>query len=71
MNPLDVVRLSPLMARSQGRPQIAIALIDGPVATNHPDLSISVIKEVSPSVRGACRITTVEIAKSGQSEVLV
>lgn len=58
MNPLDVVRLLPLMARSRGRPEIAIALIDGPVATDHPDLSTSVIKEVSQSVRGVCQRTS-------------
>jgi hypothetical protein len=36
MSPVDFVRLSALMERCQGRPEIAIALVDGPVALNHP-----------------------------------
>jgi subtilisin family serine protease len=58
MNPLDVVRLPPLMALGRGRPEIAIALIDGPVATDHPDLSTSLIKEVSQSARSVCQRTS-------------
>jgi hypothetical protein len=36
--PLDLVKLSPLMERGEGRPEIRVALIDGPVALGHPDL---------------------------------
>lgn len=39
MHPIDMVRLVPLMARSRGRPEVAIGLIDGPVETRHPDLA--------------------------------
>lgn len=39
MDPLDLVRLGPLMARTRGRSEISIALIDGPVETAHPDLA--------------------------------
>lgn len=54
MNPLEVVRLPRLMSRSQGRPELAVALIDGPVALDHPDLSQATIKEIPADVRGSC-----------------
>jgi subtilisin family serine protease len=38
MNPLDVVSLTPLMERTSGRHEIAIGLLDGPVAMTHPNL---------------------------------
>lgn len=43
---LDLVGLSPLMARTSGRPEISIGLIDGPVALDHPDLAVQNIREV-------------------------
>jgi subtilisin family serine protease len=36
--PLDLVRLTPLMARTAGSAAVPIGLIDGPVAASHPDL---------------------------------
>lgn len=54
MDPLQLVRLSPLMSRSQGRPELSVALIDGPVALSHPDLAQSRIKEIRADVRGSC-----------------
>jgi subtilisin family serine protease len=54
MDPLELVRLRPLMARGQGRREIAVALIDGPVALDHPDLSQSTMKEIPGAVRGSC-----------------
>jgi subtilisin family serine protease len=42
------------MSRSQGRAEVAVALIDGPVALDHPDLSQSKIKEIPADVRGSC-----------------
>jgi len=51
---LDLVRFSPLMARTSGRPEIAIGLIDGPVALDHPDLAAENIREVSGDLSGAC-----------------
>ena len=44
MDPLQLVQLPALMSRSQGRPEIAVALIDGPIALDHPDFSQSKIK---------------------------
>ncbi len=54
MDLLELVRLSPLMSRSQGRRDIAVALIDGPVALDHPDLAQATIKEILADVRGSC-----------------
>lgn len=54
MDPLQLVRLAPLMSRSQGRPELAVALIDGPVALDHPDLAQSTMKEIPGAVRGSC-----------------
>lgn len=51
---LDMVRLSGLMKRGQGRPEITVALIDGPVALNHPDLSGSTIREIPGKLNGTC-----------------
>jgi len=42
------------MARGQGRREVAVALIDGPVALDHPDLSQSTMKEIPGAVRGSC-----------------
>lgn len=54
MDPLQLVRLPPLMSRSQGRRGLSVALIDGPVVRDHPDLAQSIIKEIPAQVRGTC-----------------
>jgi len=51
---LDLVGLTPLMARTSGRPEIPIALIDGPVALDHPDLAAQNIREVPGKLPGVC-----------------
>jgi subtilisin family serine protease len=51
---LDLVGLSSLMARMSGRPEIAIGLIDGPVALHHPDLAAENIREVAGNLPAAC-----------------
>jgi hypothetical protein len=38
MDPLSLVRLTPLMDRTRGRPDVTIGL-DGPVALDHPGLA--------------------------------
>jgi subtilisin family serine protease len=53
-NPLDLVRLGPLMEQSSGRAETAIALIDGPVVANHPDLSSKNIREIPGRLGGTC-----------------
>jgi subtilisin family serine protease len=51
---LFLVGLPPLMERTSGRPEISIGLIDGPVAINHPDLTVANIHEVPGKLPGAC-----------------
>lgn len=53
MAALDEVRLVPLMELTQGREEIAVGLIDGPVAIGHPALADQRFREVSGS--GSCR----------------
>lgn len=54
MDPLDLVRLTALMERSQGRPDIAVALIDGPVALDHPELAAAITRELPGNVNARC-----------------
>ena len=61
MSPLDLVRVSVLMERTQGRPEIAIALIDGPVALDHRDLAGATVRalpgrELPGKLNGACSL---------------
>jgi subtilisin family serine protease len=51
---LDLVGLSLLMARTSGRPEISIGLIDGPVVLDHPDLTAENIREVPGKIPAAC-----------------
>lgn len=53
MDPLELVKLKELKALSSGRPEIIIGLIDGPVATHHPDLANENIRATS-AFRGTC-----------------
>jgi subtilisin family serine protease len=54
MTPLDLVRLSPLMEVTSGRPEVTVGLIDGPVAIHHPDLAGENIRELPGTIRGVC-----------------
>ncbi|HJT57940.1 MAG TPA: S8 family serine peptidase [Ktedonobacteraceae bacterium] len=54
MNHLDLVKLTALMERTSGQPEIMIGLLDGPVATNHPDLENEHIREIPGSMLGTC-----------------
>ena len=51
---LDLVNLTPLMELSSGRAETTIALIDGPVVTDHEDLSSTNIREIPGQRRGTC-----------------
>ena len=51
---LDLVNLPAVMALSGGAPEIVVGLIDGPVATDHPDLAGACIRELPGSPGGAC-----------------
>jgi subtilisin family serine protease len=54
MGPLELVRLTALMDRSRGNPDVTIGLIDGPVVTHHPDLTGGRIREMPGSGGAAC-----------------
>ncbi|HEV2177133.1 MAG TPA: S8 family serine peptidase [Terriglobia bacterium] len=60
MSPLDLVHLSPLMERTQGRAELIVALIDGPVALDHPDLAGATVRhvggELPGKLKGACSL---------------
>jgi subtilisin family serine protease len=57
MNHLGLVNLTALMERTSGEPEIVVGLLDGPVATNHPDLTNEHIREIPGSIRSACAQT--------------
>ena len=58
MGPLELVELDRLMARSSGSSQVVIGLIDGPVAMDHPDLSVAHIREVSTQHGASCSLAS-------------
>jgi subtilisin family serine protease len=51
---LDLVKLTPLMQRTGGNPEVKIGLIDGPVSTRHPDLSNRHFLEIAGHGSGSC-----------------
>src|SRR5947209_8272688 len=57
MNHLDLVKLTALMERTSGRPEIMVGLLDGPVAIHHPDLQSAHIREIPGSMHGSCTQT--------------
>lgn len=52
LNPLDLVKLTPLMQTESGRAETRVAFIDGPVATNRPELSNAKIIELPGKIGG-------------------
>ncbi len=52
MDPLELVKLTALMERTSGSPEVKIGLIDGPVVTQHPDLASEHHREI-PGNNGA------------------
>ena len=53
MDPLELVKLPGLKALTRGRADLVVALVDGPVALDHPDLATGNIRVLS-STAGAC-----------------
>jgi subtilisin family serine protease len=51
---LALVRLGELMERTAGRPEVAIGLIDGPLALDHPDLAAPSVRLIGPPAAGTC-----------------
>lgn len=64
-SPLDVVRLTVLMERTSGHPDVRIGLIDGPVMTRHPDLAGGHVLEISGQGRSACTEATSSACRHG------
>jgi subtilisin family serine protease len=54
MNPLDLVKLTPLMALTSGRPEVVVGLIDGSVLKQHPELVGANIRQLSGGLSGQC-----------------
>ncbi|MBH5333343.1 S8 family serine peptidase [Streptomyces pactum] len=52
MTPLDLVGLTPLMRRTAGRAEVAVGLIDGGVALDHPDLAGHPVRRLRPEGPG-------------------
>jgi subtilisin family serine protease len=52
--PLELVKLTALMARSNGIPDIKIGLIDGPVLTQHTDLTSNRFREMPGDTGATC-----------------
>ena len=52
MGPVELVKLSALMARTSGIPEVKIGFIDGPVVTHHADLTVEHLREL-PGDNGA------------------
>jgi hypothetical protein len=57
MSPLELVRLTALMERTSGRPEVKIGLIDGPVVARHADLVGATLREVPGSNGATCTQT--------------
>ena len=64
-NPLDLVNLGPLMQITSGRAETRIALIDGPVATGHPELSSAKLIEVPNQTVGSCQLANSAACRHG------
>lgn len=54
MNPLELVKLTALMERTSGHPDVKIGLIDGPVVVQHADLAVEHLREISGNTRATC-----------------
>ena len=54
MDALELVNLTGLMAITSGDASVTIGLIDGPVATQHPDLTGENLREISGNGAATC-----------------
>ena len=53
---LDLVRLTPLMQRSSGAPEVRIGLIDGFVVASHPELAGQRVQAIGQVASPACSV---------------
>ena len=54
MNPLGLVKLTEIMELTSGSPDVVIGLLDGPVATDHPEFTSQNIRRMDGSTRSLC-----------------
>jgi hypothetical protein len=54
VGPLELIKLTALMERTLGSPNIRIGLIDGPVSTQHVDLSRENVRDVAGNNGATC-----------------
>ncbi|WP_306212868.1 S8 family serine peptidase [Actinoplanes sp. RD1] len=52
MDPLELVRLPGLMALTEGRPEVVVGLVDGPVEVDHPGLVADRLRVLGPPSHG-------------------
>src|SRR5438128_1901108 len=62
-SPLDLVNLSALMELTRGCPQVSIGLIDGPIASSHPDLAADHVRYLTAG--GACQRHEIPACRHG------
>ena len=55
--PLELVGLTALMERTSGHPDLKVGVIDGPVATRHPDLTSEHVREIRGPRGATCTRT--------------
>jgi hypothetical protein len=65
MTALELVKLSPLMGRTAGRPEVTVGLIDGPVSKGHPGLESQNIHELLGINGGGCAVSSSAACKHG------
>ncbi len=62
---LDLINLTPLMARTEGCAEVIIGLIDGPVALDHPALAPKRVRVLDDDAGGACNLATSAACRHG------
>lgn len=65
MTPLELVQLPALMAITSGSEDIMIALLDGPVVFDHPDLLSERIQDIPGGVGGRCSLAGSSACRHG------
>jgi len=55
--PTELLKLTALMQRTSGRPEVKIGLIDGPILTRHPDLAGGQLNEIAGPNGASCTQT--------------
>jgi subtilisin family serine protease len=65
MGPLELIKLDRLMARSSGRSEIVIGLIDGPVAMDHPSLTGNNVREIPGKPSASCALSNSVACRHG------